>query len=130
MVFVPIRDIFLMFTNKNYFIHNLQLKCSLLCISLKCIIVITKKTCLILSISINNDRHIFQKNAHGQTLTRKDWIKRCHRNWNFKALVITITKRLLNYVGQLDLCFGSMNDNRVIGDIAKTGDKLALCSCF
>ena len=62
-----------------------------------------------------------KKNARGQTLTLRDWVK---------ALVITITKRLLNYVGQLDLCFGSMNDNRVIGDIAKTGDKLALCSCF
>jgi len=35
------------------------------------------------------------KNARGQTLTQRDWVKRCHRNWNFKGLDITITKRLL-----------------------------------
>ena len=34
----------------------------------------------------------------------------------------------MHYVGQLDLRFGSTNDNCVTGDIAKTGDKLALRS--
>ena len=31
----------------------------------------------------------------------------------------------MHYVGQLDLRFGSTNDNCLTGDIAKTGDKLA-----
>jgi len=33
------------------------------------------------------------QNAHGQTLTQRDWVKECHRYSNFKAL--DITKRLL-----------------------------------
>ena len=60
----------------RYVIHVFILyryKCSLLCISLKCISVITKQTYLILSISIKFDRHRYS---------------------NFKSLDLTITKRL------------------------------------
>ena len=54
-----------------------------------------KKNMLNFSISINVDRHLFppKKNERGQT--QRERVKRCHRCSNFKALNITITKRLL-----------------------------------